>query len=69
MITTPVLAMLNFLQTIHFNLLMLLTRGHVQSLNRMDHPFAYVSKTLGPKSQGLFTYAKECLATLLVVDH
>jgi hypothetical protein len=35
----------------------------------MDHPFAYVSKTLGPKGQGLFTYTKECMAILLVVDH
>jgi hypothetical protein len=35
----------------------------------MNHPFAYVSKTLGPKGQRLFTYRKECMSILLVVDH
>jgi hypothetical protein len=33
------------------------------------HPIAYLSKALGPKSQGLSTYDKEYLAILTVVDH
>lgn len=33
------------------------------------HPIAYLSKALGPKSQGLSTYEKEYLAILTAVDH
>lgn len=33
------------------------------------HPIAYLSKAIGPKSQGLSTYEKEYLAILTVVDH
>ncbi|WVZ95213.1 hypothetical protein U9M48_041007, partial [Paspalum notatum var. saurae] len=33
------------------------------------HPLAYVSKALGPKSQGLSTYEKEYLAILMAVQH
>lgn len=32
------------------------------------HPLAYLSKALRPKSQGLSTYEKECMAVLLAVD-
>lgn len=32
------------------------------------HPLAYLSKALGPKSQGLSTYDKECMAILLLVQ-
>ena len=32
------------------------------------HPIAYISKALGPKSQGLSTYEKEYLAILLAVQ-
>jgi hypothetical protein len=34
-----------------------------------NHPFAFVSKSLGIKNRGLFAYEKEYLAILLVVDH
>jgi hypothetical protein len=33
------------------------------------HPLAYVSKPLGPKTQGLSIYEKEYLAILIVVEH
>jgi len=32
------------------------------------HPLAYISKSLGPRNQGLSTYKKEYLAILVVVD-
>jgi hypothetical protein len=32
------------------------------------HPLAYLSKALGPKSKGLSTYEKECMAILLTVQ-
>lgn len=37
-------------------------------LFQQDHPLAFISKALGPRHQGLFTYEKECLAILLAVD-
>ncbi|RLN36021.1 polyprotein [Panicum miliaceum] len=33
------------------------------------HPLAYLSRALGPKTQGLSTYEKECMAILIAVDH
>lgn len=38
-------------------------------LSQDKHPIAYVSKALGPRTKGLSTYEKECLAILLAVDH
>lgn len=38
-------------------------------LQQGGHPIAYVSKALGPKSQGLSTYEKESLAILMAIDH
>lgn len=38
-------------------------------LMQSEHPIAYLSKALGTKSQGLFTYEKEYLAILVAVDH
>lgn len=38
-------------------------------LMQSGHPIAYLSKALGTKSQGLFTYEKEYLAILVAVDH
>ena len=32
------------------------------------HPLAFVSKALGPRSQGLSTYEKEYMAILLALD-
>jgi hypothetical protein len=36
-------------------------------LSQEGHPVAYLSKALGPKSQGLSTYEKECLALIMAV--
>lgn len=33
------------------------------------HPLAYLSKALGPRSQGLSTYEKEYMAILLALEH
>lgn len=38
-------------------------------LSQEGHPIAYLSKALGPRSKGLSTYEKECMAILLAVDH
>lgn len=38
-------------------------------LAQEGHPVAYVSKALGPRTQGLSTYEKECLAIMMAVDH
>lgn len=38
-------------------------------LSQEGHPIAYLSKALGPKSRGLSTYEKECMAVLLAIDH
>jgi hypothetical protein len=37
-------------------------------LHQDGHPIAYVSKALGPRTQGLSTYEKESLAILLAVE-
>lgn len=36
-------------------------------LSQDNHPVAYISKALGPKTQALSTYEKECLALILAV--
>lgn len=33
------------------------------------HPVTYLSKALGPQTQGLSTYEKEGLAILMAVEH
>lgn len=38
-------------------------------LQQEGHPIAYVSRALGPKNLGLFTYEKESLAILMAVDY
>lgn len=38
-------------------------------LSQDKHPIAYVSKALGPRTKGLSTYEKECLAIMLAVEH
>jgi hypothetical protein len=37
-------------------------------LTQKGHPLAFISKSLGPKNQGLSTYEKEYLAILVAVD-
>ena len=36
-------------------------------LSQDNHPVAYISKALGPKTQALSTYEKECMALILAV--
>lgn len=38
-------------------------------LSQVKHPIAYLSKALGPRSIGLSSYEKECMAILLAIDH
>jgi hypothetical protein len=37
-------------------------------LHQEGHPIAFVSKALGPRSQGLSTYEKKSLAIMLAID-
>ena len=36
-------------------------------LSQDNHPVAYISKALGPKTQALSTYEKECMALIWAV--
>ena len=38
-------------------------------LMQSDHPIAFLSKALGPRTQGLSTYEKESLAIILAMEH
>lgn len=38
-------------------------------LQQDGHPVAYMSHALGPRSQGLSTYEKECMDVLMAVEH
>jgi hypothetical protein len=38
-------------------------------LMQQDHPLAFISKALGPRTKGLSTYGKEYLAILIAVEH
>lgn len=38
-------------------------------LMQAGHPLAFLSKSLGPRSQGLSAYEKEYMAIIMVVDH
>nr|ABA96448.2 retrotransposon protein, putative, unclassified, expressed [Oryza sativa Japonica Group]BAG99806.1 unnamed protein product [Oryza sativa Japonica Group] len=38
-------------------------------LSQDKHPIAYISRALGPRTIGLSTYEKECMAILLAIDH
>lgn len=37
-------------------------------LQQEGHPIAYLSKALGPRTKGLFTYEKEYLAIVLAIE-
>lgn len=37
-------------------------------LSQDNHPIAFISKALGPRTKGLSTYEKECMAILMAVD-
>lgn len=66
--SAPVLALPDFSKT--FVIEMDASEKGVGAVLMQDgHPLAFLSKSLGPRNQGLSTYEKECLAILLAVDH
>ena len=67
LITTPVLALPNFEKpfVVETNAC---DKGIGVVLQQDGHLIAFLSKALGPKSAGLSTYAKECMAILHAVD-
>lgn len=68
LISAPVLALPNF--SLPFSLETDASQLGVGAvLMQAGHPITYLSKALGPRSQGLSTYEKEFLALLIAVDH
>lgn len=68
LITTPVLALSDFTKTFELET-DALDKGIGAVLLQAGHPVAYLSKALGPRTQGLSTYEKEGLAIILGVEH
>lgn len=67
LVSAPVLALLDFSKTFTVE-----TDASDYGIGAMPsqegHPVAYLSKALGPRSKGLSTYEKECMAVLLAVE-
>lgn len=68
LITAPVLALPDFRKTFEIET-DALDKGISAVLMQEGHPIAYLSKSLGPRTQGLSTYEKESLAIILGVEH
>lgn len=68
LITAPVLARPDFHKTFEIET-DASDKGIGTVLMQHGHPLAYLSKALGPRTQGLSTYEKESMAIILAVDH
>lgn len=68
LITAPVLALPDFRKPFEVET-NTSDKGTGVVLMQEGHPIAYLSKTLGPRTQGLSTYEKESLAIILSVEH
>jgi transposase InsO family protein len=68
LISAPVLALPDFSKTFVIETDACDT-GIGAVLQQDGHPLAFLSKALGPRTSGLSTYEKECMAILAAVDH
>jgi hypothetical protein len=68
LISAPVLALPDFSKTfqVHTDAS---DAGVGAVLTQDNHPIAFISKSLGPRTRGMSTYEKEYLAVLIAVDH
>lgn len=65
--SAPVLALPDFSQPFHIET-DACAKGIGAVLQQQGHPLAFISKALGPRTQGLSTYEKEYMAILFAVE-